>query len=180
MIVTVDPCGDTRRSYGKRSKAEMHQVHPEVIAWSYVALHTTPYDVSFHDGVRTAKQQEANLASGASRSVNSYHVPLFPGGYSDAVDLVPYVDGGNTWEWIYVLPNALAIIRAAMSLGIDGTWGGVWDRRFSQLNLENVETLRAEMHAYAARRRAAGGTAFHDGCHFQRKSRTRSLKDLAV
>lgn len=175
LIVDV-ASGAANRRFGRKSKAEMHMVHPECIAWAYVALMTAPYDLSFFDGARTKKQQEANLQRGVSWSENSYHVPLFPGGYSDACDLVPYVDGLNTWEWQYVYANARSVIAAALSLGIDGKWGGVWDRHFSDLDLDD---LPGEVQRYVARRRARGLKSNPDGCHFQRKSRTRSLQGLA-
>jgi peptidoglycan L-alanyl-D-glutamate endopeptidase CwlK len=157
--------------------AQMPQVHPEVIAWAYAALQPAPHDYSFFDGLRTEKQQRANIERGVSKSENSYHVPLTPGGYADAADLVPWVDGANSWYWDHVLSNAQAIIRAALELGLDGTWGGIWDRSFSALRdegaLEDRPSLRAAMHEYAYRRRAVGEVAFHDGCHFQRRVRSR-------
>ena len=149
------------REWGKRSKREMAGVHWEITAPFTLALHTGPVDFGFYDGLRTHQQQEQYLATGRSKSLDSYHLT------GDAGDGVPWVDGAYSWEWEHIYPMALSIKRAFAFLGIPGRWGGVWDRALHQLG----DDLEAEVAAYVARRKALGKPAFPDGAHFQRLTR---------
>ncbi len=45
---------------------------------------------------------------------------------SDAVDVIPYVNGSGSWSWDHINPMADHIKRVAAELGIKVTWGGDW------------------------------------------------------
>lgn len=162
---------------GKKSMYELahdgQEVHPELVAMVKQAITITPVDFSVHDGLRTRAEQTEMVRTGASQTMNSYHLAdakYRPRGlatkYGQAVDLVPYVNGKNRWEWALIYPIAAAM---GDSLGYINPlnrirWGAVWDRTLDQLDLFDLES---EVQAYAKRRRDLGKRVFQDGPHFQ-------------
>lgn len=56
------------------------------------AIKITPVDFTVHDGIRTTAEQSKLVASGASKTMDSYHL------YGLAVDLVPWINGQPRWE----------------------------------------------------------------------------------
>jgi peptidoglycan L-alanyl-D-glutamate endopeptidase CwlK len=112
-----------------------------------------------YDGIRTYKEQEQHVKNGTSQTMESKHLE------GRAVDLVPWVESGPVWDWEKIYPIAAAMDKAATELGIANliTWGGVWDRKLSDLN----GNYKAAVEDYVARRKAAGKSAFIDGPHFE-------------
>ena len=56
--------------------------------------------------------------------------------------------------------------EAAILVGVRLVWGGVWDRVLNDLPA-GPAAMKAAVEAYKARRKAAGGSAFLDGPHFE-------------
>lgn len=80
------------------------------------------------EGRRSIERQRQLVASGASRTLNSKHLPG-PDGLARAVDLGALVNGRLRWDWpLYPKVNA-AMQRAAEDLEVQLVWGGHW-RRF--------------------------------------------------
>lgn len=48
---------------------------------------------------------------------------------SQAVDVIPYINGAGSWSWDHINPMADHIKRVASDLGIQATWGGDWRMR---------------------------------------------------
>ena len=91
-----------------------------------LALTITKYDFGIGCGKRTYDEQRENVASGASLTMESRHLPnAF--GESEAVDILVYVNGKLTWEPKYYRKVAGAIFKAAFRLGIEIEWGGHWE-----------------------------------------------------
>lgn len=149
-------------SLGDKSRAELKGVHPKLIAVVQRAIVLSAQDFSVHDGVRTLDQQKALVRSGASKTMNSRHL-IRSDGFGHAVDLVPYINGKLRWEWEPIYRIALAVRQAAVELGVDLVWGGVWDRKVSELPA-TVDGIRAAVAAYCARH---PGPDFIDGPHFE-------------
>ncbi|CUL94851.1 M15 family peptidase [Listeria monocytogenes] len=75
-------------------------------------------EVLIYETIRTKEQQSANVASGASQTMRSYHL------VGQALDFV--MAKGNTVNWGgYRSANAKKFIAKAKALGF--TWGGDWD-----------------------------------------------------
>ncbi len=145
-----------------RSRAELKGVHPDLIAVVERAIVLTAQDFTVHDGVRTLEQQKALVRSGASKTLNSRHL-VKPDGYGHAVDLVPWIGGKPRWEWKPIYLIALAVRRAAVEQGVGLTWGGVWDRRLTDLP-ETAAGIEAAVKEYCARH---PGPDFIDGPHYE-------------
>lgn len=142
---------------GKRSKAELKGVHPDLVKVVARAISLTTQDFSVHDGIRTVGEQRKLVAKGVSKTMKSRHIT------GHAVDLVPYINGKLRWEWEPIYHIAKAVRIAAKELEIPIRWGGAWDRRLTDSE-GSVEDL---VNGYVSRRRNAGKRAFIDGPHFE-------------
>lgn len=150
--------------FGAGSKREQEGVHPILLQVANRAIEIVTVDMVFYDGVRTYKEQAANLAAGTTRTMNSKHL-IQKDGYSHAMDLVPYINGRPTWDWDGCYRIALAVDQAATELGVAHRirWGGAWDRTLADFG-GSAEAYKAEVQAYQKRH---AGKDFIDGPHFE-------------
>lgn len=148
-----------------KSRAQLQGVHPELVAIVERAIVLTVQDFAVTDGVRSESEQCALVESGASRTMASKH-RVQADTYGHAVDLVPYIAGRVRWEWPPIYRVAAAVRAAAVERDVALTWGGVWDRDLRTLPADAAGLERA-VAEYAARRKAAGRSAFLDGPHYE-------------
>ena len=104
---------------GSKSLSNLVGVHPELGFAVVEAIKITRQDFTAFDGVRNLSEQEAIYGSGASKTMDSYHL------YGLAVDLVPWIGGKARWEEdpCRVVGIAMTDIIKAHGLAIE--WG--WD-----------------------------------------------------
>ena len=76
-------------------------------------------------GVRTLEEQKLLKAKGASRTLNSRHIPG-ANGFSHAVDFAVTIKGVPRWDWPLYTKLAKAVKAAAKAEGVPITWGGDW------------------------------------------------------
>jgi len=150
---------------GNKSRAELAGVHPKLVALVERAIQLSAQDFSVHDGLRTEAEQREYVRRGVSKTMASQHMKQADG-FGHAVDLVPFINGQLRWEWKPIYQIAAAVRAAAVELGVDLIWGGVWDRPFEQLP-GDAKAIEQAVNSYVARRRALGKTAFIDGPHFE-------------
>jgi peptidoglycan L-alanyl-D-glutamate endopeptidase CwlK len=174
------PARDSGFRFSQRSLDRARNVDSRLIGLAITALSRSSVDFGLtEEQSRTEAEQAEKVRRGVSRTMNSKH--MIPKGktVSSALDLVPYVDGVFTWgdnQWrvktkagptIEPFYEIAAQMReAAIAAGLVLTWGGVWDRRLNDLPA-GAAAMKAAVQAYAARRKAAGGTALLDGPHFE-------------
>lgn len=158
---------------GQKSKSNLVGVHPLLRAVVMRAIEVTQQDFTVFEGPRTLERQKKLVASGASKTLKSMHIPQpdvygKAGTVTHAVDLVPWIDGQPRWEWGPTYVIAAAVRQAAEEQGVTDklNWGGVWDRWMSDL-APGADAMKKAVNAYVDRRRAAGRSAFIDGPHFQ-------------
>lgn len=108
-----------------RSKSRLKGVHPDLVRVIERAIELTPVDFTVLEGTRTRNRQRKLVASGASKTMNSRHIPA-PNGYGHAVDIAPLVGGKVSWDWPLYYKLAPAVKRAASELGVPIEWGGDW------------------------------------------------------
>jgi peptidoglycan LD-endopeptidase CwlK len=147
---------------GASSEANLVGVHEGVVAVVRKAILITDIDFTVHDGLRTLLEQKKLVASGASRTVDSYHLT------GDAVDLVPYVNGKLRWETALCNEIARAMLEASGQLGVRLTWGRVWDMELSELDPDDFDGERALYVKRYQRLRGPNKFPLDDGPHFQR------------
>ena len=146
---------------GRRSRAELEGVHPDLVRVVERAIQVTSQDFSVHDGLRTLDEQRKLFRRRASRTMNSKHLPQ-EDGYGHAVDLVPYINGRLRWEWPLIYPIAKAMRAAAEEQSVRLRWGGHWGE-LTGMDDEPEALVRA----YVDARRSAGKSAFIDGPHYE-------------
>lgn len=147
---------------GAASEANLVGVHPLIVATVRRAILITEIDFAVHDGLRTLEEQKRLVATGASRTLDSYHLT------GDAVDLVPYVGGKLRWEHALCNDVARAMLEASGQLGVRLVWGRVWDHELVELDPDDFEGERA---LYVERYQRIHGKKkwpLDDGPHFQR------------
>lgn len=106
------------RKFGARSLEELMGVHQHLVVLATHALLICDVDFAVHDGLRTTEEQDALVKAGASRTRNSRHLT------GHAVDLVPYVGSGLTWNdeaAFHLIANAMR--EASQVHGIPVEWG---------------------------------------------------------
>lgn len=148
--------------FGATSEKELVGVRDELVQLAHVALARSKQDFMVFDGLRTAAEQKALVAKGASKTMDSKHLT------GDAIDLVPYINGKPTWDWEGCYRVACAVDQAARELGIEHKirWGGAWDRTLADFHGDATAYKRV-VEEYAARQKAKGKSAFLDGPHFE-------------
>lgn len=117
-------------SFGKRSKAAMKGIQPD-LKWVLIkALEITSIDFTVLEGLRSLAQQRINIEKGVSWTMDSRHLT------GDAVDLAPWNDGGIDWEdMIQWRAMGHAVMRASQILDVPLIWGallkhgGDWTRQ---------------------------------------------------
>lgn len=127
---------------GKQSEANLVGVVPKLVCCVRYAIKRTDIDFSVVEGVRTVERQRKLVASGASRTMQSYHLT------GEAVDLAPYVDGRLQWQLPLSLRVARFMLFASRDLSVRLVCGLVWDRELGTLDPSHLDD---EGRAYAQR-----------------------------
>ena len=91
-----------------------------------LAITKTKHDFGVSEGVRTIERQKVLLDSGKSTTMKSRHLANC-NGESEACDIIVYVNGHVTWDIKYYRKVAKSIFEAAIELGIQIEWGGLWE-----------------------------------------------------
>ena len=74
--------------YGNASKAHLSGVTRQLREVYEIAIQW--WDITIIDGIRSRAEQEINIRNGASRTMNSKHLPQDPDNLSNAVDATIY------------------------------------------------------------------------------------------
>ena len=110
---------------GTTSRKRLQGVHPDLVKVVERAIEITEIDFTVLEGVRSVATQKKYVASGASKTMNSRHIPA-PNGYAHAVDLGALLNGKVNWSWPLYHKIAAAMKQAALELKIPIEWGGDW------------------------------------------------------
>lgn len=123
-------------AWGARSQRRLSTCHADIQRVLTAALShpDCPHDMTIIYGHRTHEEQAALYAKGRTapgpkvtnaRPGQSRH-NSWP---SEAVDVVPYVNGAPSWDWDHITPCAEHIKRVAAGMDVPLTWGGDWRMR---------------------------------------------------
>lgn len=110
---------------GLRSLMRLSGVHPDLVRVVQRAIKISSVDFTVVEGVRTLARQRELFSQGASKTLNSRHIPGADG-FGKAVDLAPWVGGTVRWDWPLYHPLAKAMKEAARIEGVPIVWGGDW------------------------------------------------------
>jgi peptidoglycan LD-endopeptidase CwlK len=115
-----------------KALAHLVGVHPDLVRVIKRAAQASPLAFTITDGVRTLAEQQALKAAGASRTLNSRHLPTpakdVPTPVAHAVDLAVIVDGKIRWDWPLYRQLATIVKAAAAAEAVAIRWGGDWKR----------------------------------------------------
>lgn len=109
----------------KRTETNLKGVHPDLVRVFYRATEASDVDPIVTCGVRTVAEQRVLVAKGASRTMNSRHIPG-KDGTSKALDIAFIIDGKLRWDWPLYKKFADQMKTAGRELGIPVEWGGDW------------------------------------------------------
>ena len=112
--------------FSNKSKEKLSECHEDLERVAFLALKYSPYDFGITEGLRTLERQKELLAEGRSTTIHSRHLPN-SGGVSEALDIAVYIESGLTWDIKYYRKVAQAFFKAAIELGVDIEWGGLWE-----------------------------------------------------
>lgn len=149
---------------GQMSIERLDGVEPRLVRCVRRAIEISDQDFSVFEGLRTLERQKELFAKGASRTLDSFHLPDSKS-VGHAVDLVPFIGGRVQWQDVPCLVIARAMLFAAKELGLPVTWGGVWEKPLAELDPDD---LAGDIDRYVDSFRAHTGRApLVDRPHFQ-------------
>lgn len=99
--------------------------HPDLQKVIKRAAALSHIDFTVLEVVRTLARQKELVAKGASKTMNSRHLPG-PDGKSRAIDIAPLDGGQVSWAWPLYFKLAPIIKQAAKEVGVPIEWGGDW------------------------------------------------------
>jgi len=106
--------------FSKRSLDNLKGVHPDLVKVVHLALELSPRDFIVIEGVRTLERQKEMVATGKSKTMNSYHLT------GHAVDFVPC--SPVSWDRKDFAPVVAAFKAAAARLNVKIECGHDWTR----------------------------------------------------
>lgn len=110
------------------SEAKLKKVHPDlikVVRRTAKILKEGSFGFIITCGARTLEEQKKLLQAGATKTLNSRHIPGADG-YSKAVDFAVTIDGKIKWDWPLYSKLAEIVKDAAKLEGVPIEWGGDW------------------------------------------------------
>ena len=120
--------------FSNKSKSNLVGLHPEIGFMFTEAIKISTMDFMLFEGVRTMQRQRYLYATGASKTLDSYHL------YGLAGDAVPTPASNNhkpTWEEEYFPPMVAAIKDVIKTHGLTVQWGfdlWEWDMAHFQMS----------------------------------------------
>lgn len=114
-----------------KSKSNLVGLHPEIGFMFTEAIKITTMDFMLFEGVRTMQRQRYLYATGASKTLDSYHL------YGLAGDAVPTPNGKPSWEEDLFPPMVEAIKQVIKTHGLAVQWGydlWKWDLAHFQMS----------------------------------------------
>jgi len=146
-----------------RSLAKLEGVNESLQNCVKRAIELTKVDFGVICGTRTKTEQAELVKKGASKTMNSRHLPQASTGTSHAVDLMAYCGSRASWELNLYDDIADAMKAAAIEVGINLRWGAAWHMPLN----DSKGTAEELMNQYIDIRRSEGKRPFIDGPHFE-------------
>lgn len=112
--------------FGNSSLKKLSSAHHDLERVAFLALKYSKYDFGITETLRTKERQQELLSAGKSTTMNSRHLAN-DRGVSEAIDIAVYVDGKITWDHKYYRKVIQAFVTAAIELGVQIEFGGLWE-----------------------------------------------------
>jgi peptidoglycan L-alanyl-D-glutamate endopeptidase CwlK len=125
--------------FGEASLTKLFTVESRLQIVMYSAINTGIMDFSVIEGHRNKKLQATYYTKGRS------HVQWPDGKHnkmpSEAVDVVPYINGKESWNRLHCCVLAGVILACAAKLHVDIRWGGNWDMNGEPITDQDFQDL---------------------------------------
>ena len=108
-----------------RDEERLKGVHPDLVRVVRRAATNTPLRFAVLEVPRTVARQKQLVAQGASKTMNSRHIPGADG-LAKAVDIAPMLNGKISWDWPLYHRLAAVVKEAAKQENVPIEWGGDW------------------------------------------------------
>ncbi len=109
----------------QKSLTKLDGAHPDLVKVIKRAAALSSIDFTVLEVLRTPARQKELVRTGASKTMNSRHLPGADGN-SRAVDIAPMDGGQISWAWPVYHKLAPIIKQAAKDVGVPIEWGGDW------------------------------------------------------
>jgi len=109
----------------QKSLIKLDGAHPDLVRVIKRAAALSSIDFTVLEVLRTPARQKELVRTGASKTMNSRHLPGADG-KSRAVDIAPLDGGQVSWAWPTYHKLAPIIKQAAKDEGVPIEWGGDW------------------------------------------------------
>jgi peptidoglycan L-alanyl-D-glutamate endopeptidase CwlK len=109
----------------EKSLIKLEGAHPDLVKVIKRAALLSGIDFTVLEVLRTVARQKELVRTGASKTMNSRHLPGADG-KSRAVDIAPLDGGQVSWAWPTYFKLAPIIKQAAKDVGVPIEWGGDW------------------------------------------------------
>lgn len=106
-------------------RERMVGVHGDLVKVVVLAAEKAPWPLVIIEGRRTIERQRELVAQGASKTLNSRHIPGADN-LGKALDVAPAPEGVASWAWPLYYQLAPLMKEAAEELAISVEWGGDW------------------------------------------------------
>lgn len=108
-----------------RDLSRLKGVHPDLVRVVKRLADLSGIQFTVLEGVRTVERQRELVKAGASKTMNSRHIPA-KNGFGHAVDIAPMLNGKITWDWPLYHKLAPLMKQAAKKEAVAIEWGGDW------------------------------------------------------
>lgn len=122
--------------FGTRSLDKLCNVDYDLQSVMQAAIDTGIMDFSITEGHREEAIQDKYFESGKSKVKwpNGKHNKI----PSEAVDVVPYINGKASWNKLHCCILAGIILACAARLGVSVRWGGCWSGNFEDVGNQSL------------------------------------------
>lgn len=110
------------------SETKLKKVHPDlvrVVRKTAKLIKDKSFGFIITCGPRTLEEQKKLLKQGATKTLNSRHIPGNDG-YAKAVDFAVMLDNKLRWDWPLYSRLSTIVKEAAKLEGVSIIWGGDW------------------------------------------------------
>ena len=112
----------------KKSEGLLKQLHPDLarVVKRAETLYPPGFDTIVTCALRSVADQKKAVASGASTTMRSRHLPGKRNGLAHAVDIAVKIDTVLKWDWPLYAKLAQLMKKAAELEKVPIEWGGDW------------------------------------------------------
>ena len=126
-----------------RSLSKLEGVHESLVNIVKEDIQESKVDFPQICVTRTKSEQAELVKKGASKTMNSRHLPQESTGKSHAVDLMAYIGSRASWELNLYDDIADAMKKACINQGKRVTWGAAWQMELNKWNGTSEELMNA-------------------------------------